>query len=313
MGTPIRTLPLNALRSFDAAARHLSFAAAAAELGVTAAAVSVQVRRLEEWVGAPLFIRGHRSIALSGTGQTLAPRLTALFVEMERLLSGVADFEATSLQISAMPTFASKWVAPRLSSFIARHRHIQVRIVGADRRADFERDGVDIGLRYGDGDYPDLYCELIAQAMAFPVCSPALAARCGSDPARIDPAQLLHDESSLVAPGLPTWSTWFAEAGVPRDIDSSGVLFGNSHMSLSAAIAGQGFALGLAPLVDDDLAAGRLVKPFAVEIPSAFGFWFVCRKDRAHEPKIAAFRTWIFEQIAHSQPNTKARTTVTLF
>jgi LysR family transcriptional regulator, glycine cleavage system transcriptional activator len=278
MGTPIRTLPLNALRSFDAAARHLSFAAAAAELGVTAAAVSVQVRRLEEWVGAPLFIRGHRSIALSGTGQTLAPRLTALFVEMERLLSGVADFEATSLQISAMPTFASKWVAPRLSSFIARHRHIQVRIVGADRRADFERDGVDIGLRYGDGDYPDLYCELIAQA-------------------RIDPAQLLHDESSLVAPGLPTWSTWFAEAGVPRDIDSSGVLFGNSHMSLSAAIAGQGFALGLAPLVDDDLAAGRLVKPFAVEIPSAFGFWFVCRKDRLHEPKIAAFRSWLFEQI----------------
>ncbi len=302
MATPIRTLPLNALRSFDAAARHLGFAAAAAELGVTAAAVSVQVRRLEEWVGAPLFIRGNRSITLSATGRTLAPRLTALFVEMERLLSGVADFEATSLQISSMPTFASKWVAPRLSSFIARHRHIQVRIVGADRRSDFDHDGVDIGLRYGEADDTDLHCERIAHATAFPVCSPALAAQCGPDPAQIDPLLLLHDESSLVAPGLPTWSTWFAQAGVPRDIESSGALFGNSHMSLSAAVAGQGFALGLAPLVDDDLAAGRLVKPFAVEIPSAFSFWFVCRKDRVHEPKIAAFRSWIFEQVA-KQPH----------
>lgn len=296
MATPIRMLPLNALRSFDAAARHLSFAAAAAELGVTAAAVSVQVRRLEQWVGAPLFVRGHRSIALSATGRTLAPRLKSLFIEMEHLLSEVANFDVTSLQISAMPTFASKWVAPRLASFIARYPQIQVRIMGADRRADFDRDGVDIGLRYGDGSYGDLHGELIAQARAFPVCSPALAARCGTDPAGIDPALLLHDESSLVAPGLPTWSAWFAQAGVPRGVDTGGVLFGNSHMALSAAVAGQGLALGLAPLVDDDLAAGRLVKPFAVEIPSAFGFWFVCRKDRLHEPKIAAFRGWIFEQ-----------------
>jgi LysR family transcriptional regulator, glycine cleavage system transcriptional activator len=298
MATPIRMLPLNALRSFDAAARHLSFAAAAAELGVTAAAVSVQVRRLEQWVGAPLFVRGHRSIALSTTGRTLAPRLKSLFVEMEHLLSEVANFDVTSLQISAMPTFASKWVAPRLASFIRRYPQIQVRIVGADRRADFERDGVDVGLRYGDGNYGELYSELIAPARAFPVCSPALAARLGKDPAAIDPALLLHDESSLVAPGLPTWSAWFAQAGVPRGVDSGGVLFGNSHMALSAAIAGQGLALGLAPLVDEDLAAGRLVKPFAVEIPSAFGFWFVCRRDRLHEPKIAAFRGWVFEQNA---------------
>jgi LysR family transcriptional regulator, glycine cleavage system transcriptional activator len=296
MATPIRMLPLNALRSFDAAARHLSFAAAAAELGVTAAGVSVQVRRLEQWVGAPLFVRGHRSIALSATGRTLAPRLKSLFVEMEHLLSEVASFDVTSLQVSAMATFASKWVAPRLASFIARHPQIQVRIVAADRRADFERDGVDVGLRYGDGNYGDLHCEQIAPAIAFPVCSPALAAQLGGDPARIDPALLLHDESSLVAPGLPTWGAWFAQAGVPQNLESAGVLFGNSHMALSAAVAGQGLALGLAPLVDDDLAAGRLVKPFRIEIASGFAFWFVCRKDRVEEPKIAAFRRWILEQ-----------------
>ncbi len=296
MASPIRLLPLNALRSFDAAARSLSFTAAAAELGVTPAAVSVQVRRLEEWVGAPLFVRGHRSISLSASGLRLAPRLTAIFVEMERLVSEVADLDAATLQISAMPTFASRWVAPRLGSFTARRPDIQVRIVGSDRRSDFDRDGVDIGLRYGDGDFGDLHGELIAPAIAFPVCSPALAAQYGDDPSRIEAARLLQDESSLVAPGLPTWTTWFARAGVSRDDDNAGPLFSNSHMALSAAVAGQGFALGLSPLVDDDLAAGRLVKPFAAEVASAFAFWFVCRKDRLREPKIAAFRAWLFEQ-----------------
>ncbi len=298
MATPIRTLPLNALRSFDAAARYLSFTTAAAELGVTAAAVSVQVRRLEEWVGAPLFLRGHRSIALSIAGQRLAPQLTSLFADMERLLSEVANLDAMSLQVSAMPSFASKWVAPRLASFTSRHPALQVRITGADRRADFDRNGVDIGLRYGDGDHGDLHGERIARAIAFPVCSPALAAHCDGDPAAMEPALLLHDESSLVAPGLPTWSAWFAKAGAPERPEGGGPLFSNSHMALSAAVAGQGYALGLSPLVDDDLAAGRLVRPFDIEIESAFGFWFVCRRDRLGEPKIAAFHDWIFEQAA---------------
>jgi LysR family glycine cleavage system transcriptional activator len=290
-------LPLNALRSFDAAARHLSFALAAEELCVTPAAISVQVRRLEEWVGAPLFLRGHRSVTLSTTGEALAPRLTALFVEMERLLGQVAKVHEGSLQVSAMPSFASKWVAPRLAGFRALHPHIQVRVMGSDRRADFERDGIDIGLRYGDGTYPDLHCELIVQAAATPVCSPELAARIAGDPARIDTALLLHDESALVAPGLPTWSAWFAQAGAPRDIGGEGMLFSNSHMALSAAVAGQGFALGLTPLIDDDVAAGRLVRPFPIQIESSFGFWFVCARERVTEPKIAAFRNWVFAEI----------------
>jgi len=209
----------------------------------------------------------------------------------------VAKVHAASLQVSAMPTFASKWVAPRLSRFRSLHPNIQIRLMGADRRADLERDGIDVGLRYGDGAYPDLHCELIARATATPVCSPALANRIAGDPSRIDTALLLHDESALVAPGLPTWSTWFAEAGAPRDIGSEGILFSNSHMALSAAVAGQGFALGLAPLIDDDLRAGRLVRPFATEIESSFGFWFVCARDRVTEPKIAAFRDWVFAEI----------------
>jgi LysR family glycine cleavage system transcriptional activator len=301
MATPIRMLPLNALRSFDAAARHLSFAAAAAELGVTPSAVSVQVRRLEEWVGSPLFVRGHRSISLSMAGKRLAPQLTSLFTAMQRVVAQVADLDATSLQISAMPSFASKWVAPRMASFALAHPEIQVRITASDPRSDFDRDGIDIGLRYGDGDYPDLHAELVSPAVAFPVCSPELAAGVAGDPAAIDADQLLHDESSLVAPGLPTWSAWFAKAGVSRRAEGAGPLFSNSHMALSAAIAGQGFALGLAPLVDEDLATGRLVKPFDIELPSPFGFWLVCRRDRLEEPKIAAFRSWVSAQVRAAQ------------
>jgi LysR family glycine cleavage system transcriptional activator len=296
MVSSIRMLPLNALRSFDAAARRLSFAAAATELGVTPAAISIQVRRLEEWVGAPLFVRGHRSLALSDAGQRLAPRLTALFLEMERLVSDVRDLDATTLQVSAMGSFASKWLAPRIGGFIADHPTIHLRIASADQRADFDRDAVDVGLRYGAADHGGLHAELIAPARAFPVCSPSLAERHGGDPSRLPPHLLLHDESALIAPGLPTWSTWLAAAGAAGLAEGSGPWFSNSHMSLSAAVAGQGFALGLAPLVEDDLAAGRLVKPFDLELESAFGFWFVCRPDRLTEGKIAAFRAWITAQ-----------------
>lgn len=298
MVSSIRMLPLNALRSFDAAARRLSFAAAATELGVTPAAVSVQVRRLEEWVGSPLFVRGHRSLSLSGAGQRLAPRLTALFLEMERLVSEVRDLDAVTLQVSAMGSFASKWLAPRLGSFIADHPAIQVRIANADRRVDFDRDAVDVGLRYSADDHGALHADLIARARAFPVCSPALAERYGGDPSRIPSHLLLHDESALIAPGLPTWSSWLAAAGAPAAPEGAGPWFSNSHMALSAAVAGQGFALGLAPLVDDDLAAGRLVRPFELELESSFGFWLVCRPDRLGEAKIAAFRAWILAQAA---------------
>ena len=221
---------------------------------------------------------------------------------MERLLAEVGTLEADTLQVSAMPSFASKWVAPRLARFIADHPRMQVRLMGSDGRTDFDRDGVDVGLRYGDGEYREVHCELIARATAFPVCAPALAEILAGDLTRIDPSLLLHDESSLVAPGLPTWNGWLAHAGAPRELErTGGVWFSNSHMALSAAVAGQGFALGLTPLVDDDLKAGRLVRPFPIELTSPFGFWFVCRPDRLAEPKIAKFRRWIFEEAAASR------------
>lgn len=291
MAIALRSLPLNALRSFDAASRHLSFASAAAELSVTPAAVSAQIRRLEEWVGAPLFVRGHRSITLSATGERLAPRLTSVFLDLERLLTETAAIDVDVLQVSTIQSFAAKWLAPRVGSFVTRHPSLRLRVVGEDRQVDLERDGVDVALRYGDGEYPGMHCELIARAAASPVCTPELAERF-PDPQTIPPDLLLRDESALVAPGLPTWEAWLGPAAGPRQ-EIGGVLFRNAHVALAAALAGQGFALGITPLVDDDVAAGRLVRPYARELTSPFGFWFVCRSDRLAEPKITAFRDWV--------------------
>lgn len=292
MAISIRSLPLNALRSFDAAARHLSFAAAATELNVTAGAISVQIRRLEEWVGTPLFVRGHRSVSLTAAGERLAPRLTNMFLDLERLLTEVAAIDADSIHVSTIQSVAAKWLAPRIASFTEAHPTLQLRIVGEDSRVDLERDAADVALRYGDGEYGELHCELIARATAFPVCSPELAARY-PNPSDIPNALLFEDDSSFVAPGLPTWDAWFDAAGIARATGIGGAVFRNSHMAIAAAVAGQGFALGLSPLVDIDLAEGRLVQPFPQTLKSPFGFWFVCRRARLNEPKIAAFREWV--------------------
>jgi len=211
---------------------------------------------------------------------------------MERLLTETAEIDADSLQVSTIQSFAAKWLAPRIAGFVARHPSLKLRVVGEDRQVDLDRDGVDVALRYGEGDYPDMQCDLIARAVAFPVCTPELAAR-HPQPGSIPPGLLIRDESALIAPGLPTWEAWLGAEGIDRRGDVGGVLFHNAHVAIAAALAGQGFALGLSPLVDQDIAEGRLVRPFTRSMESPFGFWFVCRRDRLGEAKIAAFRDWI--------------------
>lgn len=297
MAVSIRSLPLNALRSFDAAARHLNFGRAAEELGVTAAAVSAQIRRLEEWVGRPLFVRGHRSLTLSPAGERLAPRLTSLFVDMEHLLTDTVAIDVKMLRISTIQSFASKWLAPRIGRFMAQHPTLQLRISGEDRRVDLDRDGVDVALRYGEGGWDDVYSERLLSCTAFPVCHPALALRF-PEPELIPAGLLIVDEASLIAPGLPTWEAWFGANGLPVPRGCGGVVFRNSHVAIAAAIEEQGFAFGLSPLVEADLAAGRLVRPYPLALQSPFGFWFVCRPDRLNEPKIAALRAWLVAEAA---------------
>jgi LysR family glycine cleavage system transcriptional activator len=293
----IRGAPLNALRSFEAAARHESFAAAAEELGVTASAISVQIKRLEARIGRPLFIRGHRHVRLSEVGARLAPALSALFVDLDRLLAEIVEPATDSLLISAMPSFATKWLAPRLTDFSNRMPSYPVRVTGADHLVDFDRDGVDVGLRYGPGGYGPLHAEKIAEARVFAVCSPAFLAShplAALDPAALLDLPLISDETSLRAPGLPDWAGWFAAAGVKPAAPPRGPVFESFHMALEAAAGDQGVALGLTPLVDEDLRAGRVTRLFETELASPFSFWFVCRRDRLRERKIRAFRDWIF-------------------
>ncbi len=304
MQSPRVSMPLNALRSFEAAARLGSFRAAAEELGVTPSAVSLQIRRLEQILGRPLFVRGHRSISLSETGEQLAPGLSELFSRLDQLLSLKIGPENRLLRVSAMPSFASQWLAPRLGDFSSRYGEFQVRVAGEDRLETFDRDEVDFGIRYGPGDYAHLRSEMIASAEATPVCSPEFAEKHASaltTPEGLLSLPLLEDEVARIAPGLPTWQSWFQAAGLRAAALHRGPRFESLHLALMAAICGQGVALGLTPLIDDDVVAGRLVRPFDVQVRSSFSFWLIYRPERARERKIASFRAWILEEMEDSR------------
>src|SRR5271155_3983663 len=206
-----RWLPLNALRAFDAAARRLSFAGAAEELGVTPSAVSQQIRGLEKRLGRPLFERLNRAMKLTEAGEQLALPLSGLFLEMSDLVEAARSQRTSRLEVSALPSFAAKWLAPRIARFQSAHTDSRIRIAGSDQLVDFNRQKIDVGIRYGSGDYPGLFVERLTKVSAFPVCSPEFAARTrGQDLSKLP---LIHDENSLRAAGLPTWNAWFAANG----------------------------------------------------------------------------------------------------
>jgi len=282
----------------------MSFAEAAEELCVTPAAVSHQIKALEKKIGLQLFVRRNRAVDLSDVGQKLAGPLTALFAEMSLLIADVAGGPRGSLQVSAMPSFATKWLAPRLSRFTIRHPDCQVRLEGLDRLVDFRRDNIDVGIRYGRGNYEGVHVERLADVAAFPVVSPAFA-RLNRDalrtPAGLLRLPLLHDEAALIAAGLPNWPRWLQAADVEYAPTASGLVFESVHMAIEAALAGEGVALGLTPLVNDDLKAGRLVRPFLFELESPFAFWLVCRRTRANEGWVKLFREWMQAELALSK------------
>lgn len=291
--------PLIAVRSFEAAARRLSFTDAAHELSVTPAAISHQVRRLEEYLGVQLFVRLNRAVKLTQEGAALAEPLHEMFAHLDRVLSEVGKQPRTSLQVSTMPSFAAKWLAPRLHRFQERYPRYSVRLIAADRLVDFAHEPADVGVRYGSGKYRGTHTELLMHASAFPVCSPRLLSRRKhplSAPEQLKHYTLLHDETSKAAPGIPNWRSWLHASGA-RGVDPErGPVFDGIHLALEAAIAGHGVALGLAPLVADDLASGRLVRPFEFELRSAFSFWVVSARARAHAAPIKAFRNWLLTE-----------------
>lgn len=300
--------PLNALKAFEAAGRHLSFSRAAEDLSVTPAAIGHQVKTLEEYLGMDLFIRKNRSVELTDAGQVLLPGISDGF---SRLYSAVDVFHRHStnrpLVISIVPAFGGKWLLKRLDRFQKLYPDIRIRIEATEEVADFSREQVDIAIRYGDGNYPDLRVDCLLAEEVYPVCSPALLE--GEHPLR-EPRDLQHH--ILLAggwnanyPTWPDWQMWLKAAGL-RDLPVTygPEMSGSSHpLLIEEAIAGRGVALASSVLTADDLEAGRLVRPFDVSYPVQFCYWLVCPETMADEPKSLTFREWLLAEV-------KAATTI---
>lgn len=296
------SIPLAALRVFEAVARHLSFTKAAAELHVTPAAVSQQIRGLEERYGTALFHRTTRALTLSAAGSAALPSVReglAAFSEAHRRLN--ADRESGLLTVSTFPTLAEKWLIPRLERFRSAYPEIDLRIHATDDFAAFARDGIDIAIRYGTGHYPGLTVIPFLEDIAVPVCSPAVAEDL-KEPADLVRHTLLHAEWRMDREEA-NWRLWLKAAHV-RDVDPSrGMRFSTEAMVAQAAIDGLGVGLIPSTLIAGDLAAGRLVRPFGdgLTMPTVFGHFIVYPPASETVPKVAAFRDWALSEDARSR------------
>jgi LysR family transcriptional regulator, glycine cleavage system transcriptional activator len=284
---------LNGLRAFEAAARHLSFTNAAAELNVTQTAISHQIRRLEQELGIRLFVRQNRALALTAEAKDYLPGVRAAFNDLrlatDRLLR--KDNEHV-LTVSTLASFAAKWLLPRLSSFQEEHPGIDVRITTSTALVDFRNGDVDAAIRYGRGHWPALRTDWLMSDELFPVCSPALLK--GSRPLK-SPQDLAQHTLLHTSGGYDDdWRLWLTAAGLPTDIsEQPGLTFDLIFVTVQAAIDGIGVAMGRTSYVEGDVADGRLVVPFKTTLPSDAGFYLVSPEARADSGKLAAFRRWL--------------------
>jgi len=294
-----RLPPLNALRAFEAAARHLSFEKAGDEIAVTASAVGQQVKQLEAWLGKPLFTRlPSKGVALTALGGRYAASITeALDILHEATARAVKPETSHALTVSTIPSFAAAWLIPRLGSLRERHPELEIRVSISMERTDFAREDVDIAIRLGKGNYPGLRTDLLVEESFFPVCSASLV----NDPRHPlrEPADLLHHTLLHESAGLPdyvTWDRWLAAVGVKGVDTSHGPRFSHTFLALQAAAAGQGVALATNVLIGDYLEAGRLVRPFREEVRGSNHYFVVCPEATADRPDLAAFRAWLLDE-----------------
>ncbi|MEP0707985.1 MAG: transcriptional regulator GcvA [Parvibaculum sp.] len=295
---PRRLPSLKALRAFEAAARHGSFSAAAGELSVTHAAISHQIRALEEDLGAQLFHRTGRHVELNERGQKLFPALTAAFDQMSEAWAQAGAKDSAALTVSVEPSFAARWLVLRLGKFNRAHPEIELRLLPSAEVVDFSREDVDIGVRYGLGGWPDVVSEKLFEATVYPVCAPSLIdpKKPIRKPEDLKAYPLLHEET------MQHWLNWLEQAGVkhPRWA-AKGPLFIEASLALQAAASGQGVALANDTLAMADLAEGRLVRLFDIEMPDEEGYWLVY-PEGPRKPKVDAFRNWIREEAGLGPP-----------
>lgn len=298
---------LNALRAFEASARHRSFSAAAAELHVTPAAVGQLVRTLEDWLGAPLFHRGPSGKARLVPTEAAERALPDIRAGLARFTLGLERLKEASpnglLTVAVSPAFAAKWLLPRIERFQAAWPDTDVRLDTNLKPVDFVSQQIDIGVRYGQGLWPGLAAEKLMDEKVYPVCSPALLRRRGplDRPADLLRETFIHDLSMDGHLGFPTWDSWLERAGVGDAPARRGMTINNSAAVLQAAIDAQGIALARSVMARDDLAAGRLVRLFPeVAFPSALAYYVIYRPETASLPRLKAFRDWLFDEAAAS-------------
>jgi LysR family glycine cleavage system transcriptional activator len=296
--------PLNALRAFEAAARHLSLTRAALELNVTAGALSHQIRGLEDLLGCKLFERGVRSISLTAAGRQLYPGLQMGFVHLRDAVANLAAAGGERmLVISTPPGLTSKWLAPRLYRFATANPEIDTRVTSSMTSANFMTDGVDVAVRNLALDAPQdssLEVEHLLELCLVPVCSPKFVATHGPfrSPDALKGVPIIHDDTLANRAAVPTWADWFAAAGV-KDADvSRGLRFNGADHALDATVEGAGMLLAHDVLAYDDLRTGRLVIPFALTLRTGRGYYFVCPKQDRERPVVRAFRAWVKDEVA---------------
>ena len=295
-----RLHPLNALRAFEAAGRHLSFVKAAEELHVTPGAVSHQVKALEDYLGVQLFRRLPQRVLLTDAGQTFLTDLGDCFGRFDRAVERVLESDDRGpLAVSVAPAFAAKWLGPRLHLFNVAHPEIDLRISASLRTVDFQRDSFDAAIRLGRGDYPGLTSVKLFDESVTPMCSPRLLE--GDHPIRtpddLRHHVLLHDDSLDFDATAPHWRDWLDAAGVSKIDPTRGPHFSHPDHSMQAAIDGAGVVLGWCSLASPDLQAGRVVAPFHLSLPLGLDFYLVYPKGQALLPKMAAFQNWLLNEL----------------
>lgn len=292
--------PLNALRAFEVAARHLSFTRAATEMNLTPGALSHQIRGLEGFLGVRLFERGPRAVTLTPYGTLLYPGLQAGFGLIRDAVAGLhAAGGGRVLVISTSPGLTSKWLATRLYRFAEAHPEIEIRVSSSPAQANFATDGVDAAIRcnvpsaYTDD--PVLHYEKLIDVVLTPVCSPKLVAKFGplDVPGVLPQVPLIHDDSLAGRPEAPTWQDWLAVAGLVGGNLNRGLRFNSADHALDAALQGAGILLAHTILAHDDLSCGRLVRPFKSTVCSGRAYYFVCPKMKEKQPNLQLFRDWL--------------------
>ncbi|VVP71435.1 transcriptional regulator GcvA [Pseudomonas fluorescens] len=294
---------LNALRAFEASARHQSFSAAAEELNVTPAAVGQLVRTLEHWLGTPLFHRGTSGKARLVATESAERALPDIQAGFERLTLGIERMREHSpngvLTVTVSPAFAAKWLLPRIERFHTAWPDTDVRLDTQLKALDFLAQRIDIGVRYGAGQWPGLIAEKLMDEDIFPVCSPRLKKTpdCLNTLAELANQTLIHDLSMDSSAGFTTWDTWLSRAAMKNVSTLRGMKINNSAAVLQAAIDGQGIALARSVMARDDLAAGRLIRLFPdIQVVSPLAYYVVYRTECASLPRMKAFRDWLFEE-----------------